>query len=624
MKMKHLLLLLACSLRALAQDVNCSGLPTSFKGNEFPSGDFFVNFNNPCYTIPLGQGNGAGKWGDLNATYFQAYYKVDPRYQLILVGAFPNSRYFSVTLYDAHSATSQWILDQNIMPLTSAFINPYEPGRAFVDGQQFAVPINFGSVQGPTQAGCTMEGYNVSQNGLDGTRRHPGMDWNTDASLFQAFPNFVPHVVDTPQHTNPNTAGVVMVRAFMDITAPSYQSNPHLIVRDVASGCAYPAAYVTGTLQIVAGGATAGGPWLDGSQEHAHHLYETSYLPQECFGNPAPPNRLPWLRQPEFIPGGNPHASYIVATVPPGTPATLASAGEVMRIRFRVPVTPPTPCTNGCSRSGSEQMRYMSLSFQIPGGNTLASLADTAFTQDPNGYVTLIVGTGATIPSWVTPANNYTFLDLTAIPNYDQLGLLDVRHIIPAGGFNCAGQFVPYRTGANTILGSLMGDYTPVVDYPAADSLPSVASPLIQQSACGLYPLGSPGIRPACGVLPPLPPTISSVVTQCPTPGCAQFVAQPAPSVIITGSGFGEFPNGEPFIGTSDYLQILNVTQGWSAGYTGDSCNVSVHSWTDSQIQIVADINHKGRCPLSAGDQLTFKVWNPQSLLFWTLPVTAN
>ena len=78
----------------------------------------------------------------------------------------------------------------------------------------------------------------------------------------------------------------------------------------------------------------------------------------------------------------------------------------------------------------------------------MASLADTAFTKDPNGNVTLIVGTGATIPSWITSANGYTLLDLTAISGYQQLSLLDLRHMLPTGGFNCAGQFVPYRTTA--------------------------------------------------------------------------------------------------------------------------------------------------------------------------------
>ena len=81
---------------------NCSGLPTAFTGNEFPNGDFFSNFNNDCYTIRLGTGYGSSEYGDLNAMYYQLYYKVDPRYQLVLVGTFPNTRYFSVSLNDVY------------------------------------------------------------------------------------------------------------------------------------------------------------------------------------------------------------------------------------------------------------------------------------------------------------------------------------------------------------------------------------------------------------------------------------------------------------------------------------------------------------------------------------------
>ena len=168
-------------------------------------------------------------------------------------------------------------------------------------------------------------------------------------------------------------------------------------------------------------------------------------------------------------------------------------------------------------------MRYMSLSFTAPGGATLASIADTAFTKDPHGYATLIVGTGATIPKWITAANGYTFLDLTAINGYQQLTLLSLRHIIPGTDFNCAGQFVPYRTAVDTPSGNLLGDYAPVVDYPLAATLPHKASPLKGLSACGMFPGGQPGIQPACGVLPAPPPMISAVVTQCQAPGCDQF-----------------------------------------------------------------------------------------------------
>ena len=258
-----------CLLTGIANAIDCSGLPTSFTGNQFPSGDFFSNFNNPCYTIAFGKGIGNTNFGDLNGTYFQAYFQVNPQYQLIVLGAYPNARYFSVSLYDAHSAPSQSILDANIVPLTSQYIDPFEPGTAYVSGQQFAVPVNFGGTPGTLQTGCMMNGYNVTVNGLDATQRHAGMDWNSDAGVFQAYPHFLDHIVDTPQHTNPNTAGVVMVRAYLDISPINNTTIPHIIVRDVASGCAYPAAYVQSTLQMLTINTTTGGAWLDTAQGNA-------------------------------------------------------------------------------------------------------------------------------------------------------------------------------------------------------------------------------------------------------------------------------------------------------------------------------------------------------------------
>jgi hypothetical protein len=360
-----------------------------------------------------------------------------------------------------------------------------------------------------------MNNFNVDVNGLDATQRHPGMDWNSDKGFFQAYPNFQDHIVDTPQHTNPNTAGVVMVRAYLDISPTTGHTAPHVIVRDVASGCAYPAAYVQSTLQMLTLSTTTGGPWLDTAQGNAHSFYETTYLPKLCFGTTESQSVLQWTRQQEYVDGASPNAAYMIANVPAGLPATLASAGEVLRIRFQIPTTPPTPCTDGCSRSGTEQMRYMSLSFINPGGATIASLADSAFTQDATGNVTLIVGTGTTIPSWITPANGYTYMDLTTLSGYQQLNLLDLRQVIPSGGFNCAGQFVPYRTAAATPAGNnLTGAYMPVVDYPVASSLPPVAAPggsargsadLWRFHGCspadryGSYPMFRAGLQPVRG-----------------------------------------------------------------------------------------------------------------------------
>jgi len=617
-------LFLGCCLpSSIAHAKGCSGLPTTFTGNQFPTGDFFTNFAaNPCYTIHLGTGFGGTEYGDLNATYYQIFFKVDPRYQLMVLGDFPNARYFSIALNDAHQALSGSILDTSIVPLTSQYINPYLPGVPYVDGQQYAVPINFGGTPGVLQTGCMIDGYNVDVNGLDATQRHPGMDWNADVDFFQQFPTFLDHVVDTPQHTNPNTAGLLMVRAYLNDS--SSEADPAIIVRDVASGCAYPAAYAISTLQIVAASNAVGLAWLDPTQSHSHHIYETTYLPKLCNAPPSPPDTLRWSRQPQYVPITNPNASYTVASVSPGLPATLAAAGEAMRIRVRIPTTPPTPCTDGCSRSGNEQMRCMSLSFTQPGGSTLASIADSAFTKDVNGYATLIVGTGAAIPNWITPANGYTFLDLTAISDYELLSLLSVRHIIPGDGFDCAGQFVPYRTSVDTAAGSLLGDYTPVVDYPAAASLPRTASPLVGPSACGVLPDGQPGVRPVCGVFPAPAPSIGGIVTQCAAPGCSQFAAQPNPPITMTGEGFGTFPAGTPFTGFSQYLGFRDLTQRWAAGYPGSECTVSIGEWDTGTIQLLANVNLDGKCPLVSGDLLKFEVWNPQSMLSATFSVTVQ
>lgn len=607
---------------ALAKD--CSGLPTSFTGNEFPTGDFFKNFNNTCYTIRLGTGYGNVEYGDLNALYYQLFFKVDPRYQIILLGNYPNARYFSVSLNDAHTALSASILDTDIVPLTSQYTNPFQPGMAYVAGQQYAVPINFGGTPGNQQTGCMTTGYNVDVNALDATQRHPGMDWNSDTGFFQLYPGITNHDVDTPQHTNPNTAGLIMVRAYVNDGAVDYETSPHVIVRDVASGCAYPAEYAMNTLQLVATTNAVGTAWMDRSQNEGHHTYETNYLPKLCNAPVDPMNSLRWSREPEYIPVTNPNAAYVIAQVPKGLTGTLAAAGEVMRIRVRVPATPPTPCTNGCSRSGSEQMRYMSLSFVGSGGSTLASVDDTAFTKDPNGYATLIVGTGAAVPKWITPANGYTYLDLTTLSGYQQFNLLALRHMIPSSAFDCAAQFVPYRTSVDTPNGSLLGDYTPVVDYPVASSLPTKTSPLTGPSACGNFPAGEPGTRPLCGVFPTPPPAVTSVVTECTAPSCNQFTAQPNPPITILGSGFGTFPEGVPFTGTTPYFGMKNFTKGWVAGYTNSPCTVSISEWDVGGIQLVANVGQNTACPLMSGDYVKIEVMNPQTMLSATVKVTVQ
>jgi hypothetical protein len=616
----------------LAHATNCAGLPTTFTGNQFPTGNFFSNFdsgpNASCYLIPFATGSGGTSGGDLNSIYSKIFYKVNPAYQLIIVGSFPNARYFSITDYDEHSAPAQFILDENIVPLTSSYINPYLPGASWVPGQKFAASVSFEGTPGTQQKGCEMNGFNVSVNQLDVTYRHAGMDWNSNPNVWAVNPSFGLHIVDTPQHTNPNGAGVIMLRNYLDIT-PAGSPSPYVIVRDVASGCAYPAAYAMQTLQIVTNNQDTGNAWLNSQQADLHRVYENDYLQPLCFAS-NPQSILQWERGTEYVPGAIPDGSYVTATVKAGEPATLASAGRVMRVRFQIPTTPLTPCASGCSRTGNEQLRYMSISFQN-GGTTLASVADNAFTN-VNGNVTLIVGTGATIPAWITPANGYTYLNLTTASGYLNLSELNMRNLEPASTFNCSGEIVPYDTAEYTpptvtgTLGGLMGGYAPVVDYPLAADLATTAGPPPAAGGCAVFPVGKGEVAPSCGVVTDSAIAINTVTTQCPAPGCDQvFVQTQPPPMSIIGVGFGNFTNGLPFAGTSNYLEITDITQKWSAGYSGDACTVAITSWADYLIQLVANVNQNGVCPMAAQDQITVTVWNPESLTSATIgPITVQ
>jgi hypothetical protein len=474
-----------------------------------------------------------------------------------------------------------------------------------------------------------MTGYNVDVNEIDGTQRHPFMNWNLDTAFLHANPTLPLHKVDTSTHSNPNAAGAIIIRTYLDLTPSVAASIPHIIVRDLASGCAYPSTMVA-TMGIVSTVAATGNLWMDQQQVQEHNVY-ASWQPTNCWGT-VPSSEIQWIRGDEYTPGGNPDSSYLYAYVPTGLPQSLADAGEVMRLRFRVPTTPPTPCTTGCSRTGNEQMRYMSVSFQIPGAGTLASIPDscpanpimscTPMVQNSSGYVTLIVGTGVAQPSWVTPANGYTWLDLTKSTNgdYHTLSQLALRDILPATSFECSGQLIPYKDGEATTEGAgLMGLYVPVIDYPVASTLPRTATPLTGPNSCAVFPTGAPELSPACGIEPPVSPQIAAVTSQCSIPGCSQVVAQFQPPISIQAKngGFGSFPLGLPYTGNSAFIEITDTNpathQSWSAGFTGDPCTVQIGEWSDSLISLVANATDNGSCRMSAGDQLTVTVWNPQT-----------
>src|SRR5580704_7734912 len=156
--------LLFAGLGCLPANVYAAGkCPTTFTPGSFTTGYFFTNCDNSCYLIAFSTGNGSGsQQGDLNSVYNKLFFRIDntlPPYQLIIVGDFPDARYFSIGLYDNHSAITQNLTDVNVAPLTSSDINPFQPGVSFVSGQRYAVPINLGGTPGTLVPGCVMTGY---------------------------------------------------------------------------------------------------------------------------------------------------------------------------------------------------------------------------------------------------------------------------------------------------------------------------------------------------------------------------------------------------------------------------------------------------------------------------------
>jgi hypothetical protein len=97
-------LLLWTAMVALGAGMDCNQLPPPDAGKSF-----FANFLNECYVIRLTSGVAPGFAGDTNALYSALYYRVDPRYELVFLGGYPNARFMSWAIYDDHEANLGWL-----------------------------------------------------------------------------------------------------------------------------------------------------------------------------------------------------------------------------------------------------------------------------------------------------------------------------------------------------------------------------------------------------------------------------------------------------------------------------------------------------------------------------------
>jgi hypothetical protein len=291
--------------------------------DQAPGGtNFFASFGSAANMGTYGtqlpiQNSGQVFEGDANSTYFSLYYSIanatalinsgNCPVELILVGSFPDARYFSITGYDMHYALAQKMLDADIDPAGPAYVDPFTPMTQYQTVQPYLVPISLGSLPGPMKPqgtvipGCQIDPYEEDDL-IDATQRHLSVDWNTivQGSILTPSDN---HVVDTASHINPNAAGDIVIRNYLapaqtcggdpiTCTQPTAVPQPYLIVRDVYTGCAYSKTYVMNHLlapplgNVSPGNAIVAttdpsknypGQWLDQGQENDHLTFSLGY-----------------------------------------------------------------------------------------------------------------------------------------------------------------------------------------------------------------------------------------------------------------------------------------------------------------------------------------------------------
>ena len=465
-----------------AQSPDCTNLPAPD-----PTKTFVENFLHPCYAIRLPAAQGHGRMmTDPDQWYGGFFYHVNPRYELIVIGEFPKSRTLSLTIDDSHFSNQDWFTDSRLTPLRAEHVNPFQPGVPFVEDQLYAVTVSFGGVQPDPSAiapGCGLAGLDFQANVLDASKRHPGMSWNTDPRVPSDFP---PH-----DDVGPNTGGLLTVRQYIrgDDLGRLRLAWPVVIARDLQTGCAVPALQVMATdpenvlpEHLLTRTEAIAESWVDPGQMKAHEVYR-DHLPPLCYTY-APPV---WMRPHPYIPLPNPDAKYMLALLHPDRVAGLISAGGFMRLRFRVPTLPSIPC-DGCVLSGTEELRYLNLSFFDSDRNTLASLGDFEIARDLEGFATVIVGFGAERPPDVTKENFYTYVDLSTAEGFDKLALIGLRMLAPSEAFSCSPGAVHPLTAEDNSLGGTMGEYAPLIDFVPASALEGVAMPAAHPKSCGVVP----------------------------------------------------------------------------------------------------------------------------------------
>jgi streptogramin lyase len=515
-----------------------------------PTKGFVSNFANPCYELPMAVSvsNGAT---DLEAIYTRVYFQVNPAYELIILGTFPNARFMSASVYDDHLVVVGDLKDSAIVPLTSQTVNPFLPGAVYKPNQLYGVTVSLGGGQpAMVSPGCATPS-SVEHNLLDASQIHQGITWAEYPNLPPGFP---------AHETGANAAGAFYVRKYVDIDSPP--PTEYVIVRSLANGCAIPIQQAE-QMNLVTVSQVVSGPWLHEAQIDAHLQYASLIQPYLDFPS-DPTNGALWGRPSEYVALNDQDAGYLGTSFSSTQIAELLSGQVYLRLRFQMPTTPNTPCADGsCSLTGNEQVRYVGLTLHTPpsscrGATSVFTIDDQGLVKDPNGNVTIVAGFGAPQPSNVTAANYYTWIDLSTVSNYTSISGLIVREISPNPTFRCSAFNVPFKTSEYNPKGGYMGNYAPTVDFPTAAEIPLTPVPVSRPNSCSLEPAQKP----------------QSVWTSTGYETCASNDTLSAYSATVAstaGNGNAQLTATGAWTASSDasWLQL-------SSGSTGGSANATI------------------------------------------------
>jgi hypothetical protein len=499
------------------------------------------------------------------------------------------------------------------------------------------IPISLGPVPSGISGACAIDPFETD-NLLDATQRHFSMDWNTVVAGPETVSttSLGPHAVDTPSHPplsadgqsgdGENMAGDVLIRNYL---APPGQQNqvqaPYVIVRDVNTGCPYPVSWLTtgGNNWVYApapqqaqpncstsNGNTPGAGcgaifstvdlscppthpgcgvpnWLDTNQQSLHSNF-TQITPQGCYTNGNTVNDLAWVRSPEWVGRPGPDDSYLSAAVSATDLTYAANHVKALMLQFQLPDMPAIPCAvgQGCSLSGNEQLRYLSLSFvQQQSSAGVAPLA-----MDPDGIQPLITSSGSTIVSVADSAfcsNSGCTIPVSCLPGspcYVSLvvGIGPSVAGVNGGALTCVttGGFAPALNSSGTCAVRSGGGYT-VLDlsqFTAAagcttacfsttqnlqivmrETLPNVGNFACSGSTA---PFSAAEYTPAGGSMGPYVPQISQVVP----------AALPSPAAAPTlppASACGALPSSPPVLTTAAVTLSAGSPVQWPTFWPG-------------------------------------------------------